>query len=140
MKEKYLKPNFKIVLPILVLASLTMISYAKEYSEDIAIKAVYYSGSTYCSKDSLTSWTCGEACFNLPGVESITKLEDLSRAIFGMVLYNSQENEIAVTFRGTNGVTEIKNWGVNLQFSLTPYRNVTGALVHLGWYSAYEAV
>lgn len=138
--ENSFKLSLKIVLAVLFSASLPIHSSAKEYSPETAIKAVYYSGSTYCSKVSLDDWTCGEACYNLPGVQNITKLEDFSRAIFGMVLYNPQENEIAVTFRGTNGPTEIKNWGVNLQFSLTPYMNVSGALVHLGWYSAYKAV
>lgn len=44
-----------------------------------------------------------------------------------------------MAFRGTNG-PDIKNWGTNFEIKLVPYPNVTNAMVHSGWWSAYMNV
>lgn len=44
-----------------------------------------------------------------------------------------------MAFRGTQGL-DYKNWITNLRFNLEPYKLYEGAEVHVGFYSAYEAV
>lgn len=44
-----------------------------------------------------------------------------------------------MAFRGTQGL-DYKNWITNLRFNLEPYKNYPLAEVHVGFYSAYEAV
>ena len=59
--------------------------------------------------------------------------EYFDRDLFGFSGYNAAENEIIVSFRGTNGL-DFKNWGTNFQTNQIAYQNVTGAMVHSGWY------
>ena len=57
--------------------------------------------------------------------------------IFGFVAYDSEDQEVVVAFRGTNGL-DFKNWYLNMKTDKVPYEDVDGALVHIGWYTAYQ--
>lgn len=66
----------------------------------------------------------------------MSRFYDFATDVFGFAAYNSPDNEVVVSFRGTNGM-DVKNWLTNLNSQLVQYENVTGALVHVGWYRAY---
>jgi hypothetical protein len=63
-------------------------------------------------------------------MKEITQHYDFERDMLGFTAFNPDNNEIVVSFRGTNGATDWKNWGVSLQMKLMDYKNVTGAQVH----------
>jgi putative lipase involved disintegration of autophagic bodies len=42
-----------------------------------------------------------------------------------------------VAFRGS---VNIENWITNIDFKMRPYKSITGAKVHEGFYTAYAAV
>jgi hypothetical protein len=109
------------------------------YDENIAYKGVMFSAAAYCSYKDLDKWDCGEPCTSTNGiikgsvVHSIQNDDDL----FGFVAYNQKEQEIVVSFRGTNGL-DFKNWYMNMKTDKVPYDDVTGALVHVGWYTGWQ--
>jgi hypothetical protein len=73
------------------------------YDETIGLSAMYYAGSAYCNKDDLLNWACGEPCTVHAGVSQITEVSNEAKDTFGYVAYNSKENLIIVSFRGTKG-------------------------------------
>ncbi len=97
-----------------------------------------YSAASYCKYEDLDNWDCGYPCQQLKGVSkgyikrSVKNDDDL----FGFVSYNREDQEIVVSFRGTNGL-DFKNWYMNTKSDKVPYQSIEGALVHLGWYAGW---
>jgi hypothetical protein len=59
----------------------------------------------------------------------------MGRDTFAFAGWNSKDNEIVLTFRGTNGY-DIENWISNVKVLQRSYPNspVEGAKVHSGFY------
>ena len=70
-------------------------------------------------------------------MSQITQINDEAKGTFGYIGYSSARNEIVVAFRGS---VNIANWVTNLNFFKKPYPGVSGAMVHEGFYDAYQAV
>ena len=109
------------------------------YDENLAMKALYYSGAAYCNKQTIYDWNCGEPCTSLPGTGNIFKIENELLDTFGFVTYNSVDDHIVVAFRGTNGA-DFLNWMTNLVYYRVQYEDVPNTQVHSGFYTAYSAV
>ena len=77
---------------LLLLYTFSLMAVGAKYDESMAFNALYYSAASYCQKQSVMNWTCGEACDSMKGIRNITKLEDLTRAIFGFVAYSEVHN------------------------------------------------
>jgi hypothetical protein len=73
------------------------------------------------------------------GVKIVEKVDHPEYDIFGFIAYNEIDKELAVSFRGTNGLA-MKNWYMNLQGDRVPYEDVAGAQVHVGWYKGWKNV
>ena len=69
----------------------------------------------------------------------MTRIHNSSDNTFAYVAYDSTNEEIIVSFRGTNGV-DFENWATNLDWTYKDYKDVSGAKVHGGFHEAYEAV
>ena len=104
----------KVALRIAFFASAAMLASAN-YEPNIAPKSMYYAGASYCDKGTLDTWTCGEACSSNSGVSSIIRIENELLDTFGFVTYNKDDNEIVVSFRGTNGA-DFLNWLTNIVY------------------------
>ena len=50
---------------------LVSVTASPTYEPAIALKAAYYSASTYCKRAIIESWTCGTPCSNFPGVTTV---------------------------------------------------------------------
>jgi hypothetical protein len=98
---------------------------------------MYYSGVAYCSFQLIDSWTCGKACNAHPGIISVTRVRDDAKDAFGYAAYNIEDNQIIVAFRGTNGADDFASWITNLDYNPITYKNVSKAMVHEGFYTAY---
>ena len=83
------------------------------YDPNLSLRSMYYSGSAYCDKPTLDNWSCGEPCTQNSGVSNIYRIENELLDTFGFVTYNSRDNEIVVSFRGTNGA-DFLNWLTNI--------------------------
>jgi predicted lipase len=70
-------------------------------------------------------------------VTKATRVSDYINGIFGYVAYNSLDDQVVVTFRGSDNIA---NWISNIDFVQTTYKNVTDAKVHRGFYGSYEIV
>ena len=128
----------KLALRIAFFASAALMASAN-YEANIATRSMYYAGASYCDKGTLDSWTCGEPCSSNWGISSIAKIENELLDTFGFVTYNSVDNEIVVSFRGTNGA-DFLNWMTNIVYYRVQYDNVIGSQVHSGFYTAYTVV
>lgn len=60
-----------------------------------------------------------------------------AKGTYGWVGFSPNDNQIVVSFRGS---VNVENWITNIDFIKTPYKNIAGAEVHEGFYSAYTAV
>lgn len=122
------------------IALLATIGFATaNYDSNIATRAMYYSAATYCNKDTVQQWNCGEPCSSLSGFQEIKKIENEVLDTFGVIGYNPNNNEIVLAFRGTNGA-DFMNWMTNIVYYRVQYSNVPNTQVHSGFYSAYMAV
>lgn len=100
-------------LAVFSCALIYYVQGAKTYNENTAYKGIYYSAAAYCKKSTIDDWTCGAPCYAFPNMQEITRFEDFDRNIYGFSAFNQPDNEIVVSFRGTNGL-DFKNWNTNL--------------------------
>ena len=111
------------------------------YNQDVGLSAMHYAASAYCSKETLVNWQCGEACNFQKDIEAnkMIIMENEVLDTFGFVAYNSEQNKIIVSFRGTNGA-DITNWITNIVYYRVQYFEVAGSQVHSGFFTAYRAI
>ena len=125
-----------IILTALVIASLMGLSQgisSNIYNDVVGRKGLYYSAGAYCAYDTLTNWQCGTPCNRNPGLTGVTKILNSVRNTFSFVGYDSNQNEIVVAFRGTNGA-DLENWMTNIKAGTSPYPGVIGGKVHTGFF------
>ena len=127
----------------LVLASLATMAFAAPnfYSPTIGKKGIYYSAAAYCKYETLDSWKCGAPCNFNGGLQNVYRIHNMGRDTFAYAGWSGRDNEIVLTFRGTNGF-DLENWISNIKVLQRSYPNspITGASVHSGFYQAYEEV
>ena len=128
----------KLALRIAFFASAALMASAN-YEMNVATRSMYYAGATYCDKATLDNWTCGEPCTSIAGISFINPIENELLDTFGFVTYNSVDNEIVVSFRGTNGA-DFLNWMTNIVYYRVQYEDLVGSQVHSGFYTAYTSV
>lgn len=121
-----------------ILAS-TLAVVSANYDPVVGTRAMYYSGAAYCDKGTLDSWTCGEPCTELGGLSNFLKVENEVLDTFGFIGYNAKDNEVVLSFRGTNGA-DFLNWMTNIVYYRVQYADVPNTQVHSGFYTAYNAV
>ena len=68
--------------------ALTATLASASYDENIAMRAMYFSGASYCAKSTINPWNCGEPCNVHSGVSEITMVENELLDTFGIVAYN----------------------------------------------------
>ena len=122
---------------VLVLATVVATAFAAPnfYSPDIGKKGIYYSAAAYCKYETLDDWNCGDPCNVNGGLQNITRIHNKERNTFGYAGWNSKDDEIVLSFRGTNAL-DAENWASNIKYLLRCYPNSTveGAKVHSGFY------
>lgn len=109
------------------------------YDATVAERALYYSGAAYCAKTTLDPWACGEPCSVQSGFQEMTMIEDELLDTFGFVGYSLKDNEVVLSFRGTNGA-DFLNWLTNIVYYRVQYSDIPDTQVHSGFYTAYTAV
>ena len=74
----------------LLMAGLFSIAVtASAYTQAIGVKAVYYSGASYCEPSSLKNWNCGKACSG-SSLTRVTPFND-DWDNYGFVGYNARD-------------------------------------------------
>jgi len=71
------------------------------YDEDIALRALTYSGAAYCSQSSIIAWNCKEPCIDDRGLSESSHIFDYDKKLYGFTGYNSCTQTIVLSFRGT---------------------------------------
>ncbi len=125
---------YPIKLVIVGLVALATATVEGAYTPAIGVKSVYYSAAAHCSEATLKGWDCGVPCDKVPSVVNVTPILNNAKGTYGFVGFNSHENQIVVSFRGS---VNIENWITNIDFIKTNYKNIPGAQVHEGFYAAY---
>jgi hypothetical protein len=117
-------------------------AYDSSYKLDLSNRYVTFCGAAYCTdqtlkRNSVNDWSC-QACKKYPHVTAVSfhgKTNDAN----GFVGYDSDANEIIVSFSGTNPLS-IQNWIDDLDFFQTAYPYCSGCQVHRGFYNTYLSV
>merc|ERR1712070_150252 len=103
-----------------------------------ALRMLHFAGAAYCDSSKVESWSCGEHCSSVSGLEMITYIEHKLQVLAGFVGYDSTQNAIIVSFRGTVS-TSITDWITNLAYTKTqPWSKYPDAGVHHGFNGAWE--
>lgn len=99
---------------------------------------VHLAGAAYCSASQVKGWSCGEHCSLVSGLQMITYIEKKLEVLAGFVAYDSTQDAIIVSFRGTVS-TSIIDWINNLEFTKSnPFSQYPNAGVHHGFNDAWE--
>jgi hypothetical protein len=122
---------------LLMACLFSIAATASPYTQAIGLKAVYYSGASYCKPSSLKNWNCGKACSG-SSVTRVTPFDD-GWANYGFVGYNARDKQIIVSFKGISPYS-LLDWSKALNFNQVKYPGVRGAQVHSGFYKAYNSV
>lgn len=123
-------------MPVICLVIIALIQVITAQSLDIAeaTKTARIALSSYCGNSRVNgSWNC-YWCKTVPGFRFIGSWNNANTHIFGFT--GILNNVIYVAWRGTV-LTDIKNWVNNFKFNQVPYKGVSGAAVHEGFYSEY---
>jgi len=106
----------------------------------LAYQQLMYSYSAYCNSHSVANFSC-YWCLYKPDTHGfiVTNLiTNESTNTFGFVGYTN--NSLQLSFRGTQPAS-LLNWLTDIEAGKTePYPNIPNALVHSGFYRAYEGV
>jgi len=107
------------------------------YNETLAKKIFKYSKVSYCDASVVKDWSCGPDCRNLPGVKHITVHQDNAWGTQGFTAYDSVQNVIVVSFRGSSNLA---NWVMNINTAKRTFPYCKGCKVHTGFDKAYHTV
>jgi hypothetical protein len=116
-------------------AALLIHTVASDYDPALSHRLFHFTCGAYCQTSSLTTWQCGPACLNEPGVKNVTLISDYLEGVFGYIAY--QNNDIILTFRGSFNYA---NYIYDADFFMTPYPSVEGAEVHAGFLASYLGI
>ncbi|MQL96699.1 hypothetical protein Taro_029381 [Colocasia esculenta] len=110
------------------------------YNHTLATILVEYASAVYMSDlTELFTWTCSRCTDKTEGFEIIELIVDVQNCLQAFVGVDSNLNSIVIAFRGTQEHS-IQNWVEDLfwkQLDLN-YPEVSDAMVHHGFYSAYH--
>lgn len=133
-----------VVYLLVVLAILGIVgAYDSNFNLNMGKRYVAFSGAAYCAnplvgKDTVNNWSC-KACKDFPHVTNSTSFHGGLPDANGFVAYDSDANEVVVSFSGTDP-TSIRNWIDDLDFFQTDYPLCSGCKVHRGFYQTYSSV
>ncbi len=105
-----------------------------------------WSAASYCSQDSLMSWSCGPRCEGITHNTHValyfkTSVTDTVGFIATYTDVEKMEDQIIIAFRGS---LTFQNWIENLRFvkepSPWPDRDYPGARVHTGFLDSYADI
>jgi hypothetical protein len=144
-KTKQKMTMFVIIALVVAIVSVSThfaFAYDSNYDLNKAHRYVTFCGAAYCTDQSLkrntvNDWSC-KACKEYPHVTATSFHGNITDAN-GFVGFDSDANEIIVSFSGTNPLS-IQNWIDDIDFFQTPYSYCSGCQVHRGFYNTYLSV
>ncbi|KAG5497695.1 hypothetical protein JKF63_03961 [Porcisia hertigi] len=130
-----------LLAPEVQSASNHTAALSAEYDVEEALRALYFSKSTYCPVGSIMNWTCGSACRNASPAFSVYNVyENVSTGNLGFSGLDHKMGRIVLAFRGS---ANKYNWLEDFDFWFTPYAPATcgeKCRVHRGFYAAYNSI
>jgi len=109
-----------------------------DFDLEHAERMLHFAFAAYHSASSVEAWNCGVHCSAVSGLEMIHYIYHKSSDLAAFVAYDSTEDAILVSFRGSNGVS-ISNWVANLKYTKTsPWLQFPDVGVHHGFYDAWS--
>jgi ribosomal protein L37AE/L43A len=134
-----------LVIAFFVAMAVTVRAYDSNYVHKLSQRYVDFCGAAYCTdpilkRNTVDDWSCS-ACKNYPHTVAKSFHGANRTDANGFVAYDSDANEIVVSFSGTDPFS-IQNWIDDLDFIKTsyPYCSSTKCQVHEGFYKAYLSV
>lgn len=121
------------------ICALPSVSTNAAFDLSYTLRMAHVAGASYCSGDSITSWTCGTHCSSAKGLEMVQYISNEKEVLAGFVAWDSSIKAIVVSFRGT--VQSITDWVHNLAFTKTnPFSQLPDVGVHHGFWDSWQAL
>jgi len=113
-------------------------SNGPRFDLDYAIRMTHMASAAYCESD-VATWSCGTHCDSVTGLSMIEYTYYKPANLAGFVAWDSVQNAIIVSFRGTQG-SSVKNWWKNLDgITVKPYKDqYPNVKVHQGFHTSWE--
>lgn len=107
------------------------------FSVGHALRMANLAGAAYCDSAAVKSWSCGQHCDGVSGIENITFIEHTSSVLAAIVAYDTTQDVIIASFRGTVS-SSCTDWVYDLSFTRTnPWSKYPKASVHHGFHNAW---
>ena len=136
--------NFFILLILIIFFLYFIQSQDLTFNLTKAERYVIFAGAAYCTDpvfnvDSVESWSC-LACESVSNITA-TSFHGFFTDANGFVAYDYNNNEIIISFAGTNPLS-MRNWWNNINFLKTKYPLCEEIYceVHKGFYQSYLSV
>jgi hypothetical protein len=131
-----------VTLSLLAVAS-TASAYDSNFNLDKSKRYIQFSGIAYCadplvSHNSVDDWSC-KFCQNYPNSTAVSFYGGKVTAQKGFVVYEPSDNEIIVSFSGTDPVN-LRNWLDDLDFKKVDFPACNDCHVHQGFSRNYDSV
>ncbi len=117
-------------------------AHAPVFDNNFANETILFAAAAYCLDFANPDWLNVSSCRAC--VEASTLVSDLTVMngtddLLGFVVVDHSRSTIVVSFRGTNPY-DLWNWIVNIDALRTPYLPYPQALVHAGFYAAFNSM
>eukprot|EP00762_Andalucia_godoyi_P007513 ANDGO_00832.mRNA.1 Lipase len=102
-----------------------------------AFSLLYFAFGAFCPPQSLEAWKC-MWCVHNTNVQDVQVFTSDVTQVYGYTAYDKNEDEIIVSFRGSQN---IPNWIVDLDFlMISPYEDRRDIKVHAGFWDGLRSV
>ena len=93
---------------------------------------------SFCNLTLVHRMTCSD-CVRFPGINPVDvfPLYNETTEVYGYIAYDSRENKIVLSYRGTSTLGNKLN---DMNFLKTNYDECDGCQVHEGFYNAYLSI
>jgi hypothetical protein len=107
------------------------------YTNNIGLKATYFSAASYCPETDVNNWNC-YWCNKVPYFDTIQTFWDNKTSTFCYFGKYNNSNQYVLAFEGSQ---DNKDLIIDLQIAqLVPYKHYPDAKVHSGFWKSYLAV
>ncbi|TNV77269.1 hypothetical protein FGO68_gene2879 [Halteria grandinella] len=109
------------------------------YNPTMGLQGAQYSAAAYCLYEDVGNWACGPACQANSDLTYVWRVKNPSKASFMFAGYSPSQDQIVVSFRGTNGL-DYANWCTNSDTRTKSYPFGGNGKVHSGFFDAYQGL
>ncbi|KAL4459318.1 hypothetical protein ABPG74_017931 [Tetrahymena malaccensis] len=122
----------QIYIFILAVFAVQCIQYDKAES----LNYLFYQKASYCPRNNITNWECGNICKFHPSMKDILVYYNDTHAAQGYLGFD--RGQIVITFRGSTRT--LTNWIYNFDVKKSPFEKCQNCSIHSGFLKTYNDI